>query len=303
VRTADDTLGIYFTQIAKAPLLSRADEQRLGRRMEQGRAAARMLEAGCRLSSDRRHELEARIVDARDAREEFLLANLRLVVSIAKRYQRSGVPLPDLIQEGNLGLLRAVQRFDHRRGLRFSTYATWSIRQAITRAIENTGRVVRLPVRTLEAISQVRRVETWLHDEYGRPPTLAELAAAAGMSPRPLAELLRHSAETVSISAPLRADGEAEIGDVIVDPATVSPLDRAVASLLTEAIRRALCDLGEDEQMVLRMRFGLDGGAPETVQRVGATLGLSPVAVRRIQRRALNKLRHATGVVPELLAG
>jgi RNA polymerase primary sigma factor len=225
------------------------------------------------------------------------------VVSIAKRYQRSGVPLPDLIQEGNLGLLRAVQRFDHRRGLRFSTYATWSIRQAITRAIENTGRVVRLPVRTLEAISQVRRVETWLHDEYGRPPTLAELAAAAGMSPRPLAELLRHSAETVSISAPLRADGEAEIGDVIVDPATVSPLDRAVASLLTEAIRRALCDLGEDEQMVLRMRFGLDGGAPETVQRVGATLGLSPVAVRRIQRRALNKLRHATGVVPELLAG
>ncbi|MGI9079363.1 MAG: sigma-70 family RNA polymerase sigma factor, partial [Acidimicrobiales bacterium] len=287
---ADDSLSIYLRQVARTPLLTAAQERSLGATLEQGWAATRQLGQEPPLSPGQRQELEARVADARAAEREFVRSNLRLVISIARRYQHMGLPLPDLIQEGNLGLMRAVERFDHRRGMRFSTYATWVIRQAITRAIENTGRVIRIPVRALEAIRQLRRAEIWLQEEHGRCPSSAELGAVVGMSAEQVRDLLSHSVDATSLSCdPGPADDD--IDHVIGDQTFASPLDRAMSVLLTEETLRFMEVLDAQERTIVHLRFGLGGGRPVTIQAASETLGLSPLAVRRIQRQALDKLR------------
>src|SRR3954454_1664825 len=219
--TADaDLLRLYLNQIGRYDLLTREDEQRLGRSIDAGRAAARVLgdDPEGALPVDRRRELTAAVKAGQRASKSFVEANLRLVVSVAKRYRSSGFPLLDLVQEGNLGLIHALEKFDFRRGFKFSTYATWWIRQAITRAIANTGRTVRLPVKAGETVASVRRAQTDLESDLGRPPTLAEIATATGLRLGKVEEALTLAHEPLSMSETLTADGDTELGDLIEDP-------------------------------------------------------------------------------------
>jgi RNA polymerase sigma factor (sigma-70 family) len=287
-----DSLDLYLAEIGRHPLLSAADERRLGRVIERGRQARQELDGEPAVTDTRRGELTQMAAEAEAATRSFVASNLRLVVSIAKRYQARGLPLLDLIQDGNLGLIRAVAGFDHRRGFRFSTYAAWPIRQAIVRGIANTGRTIRLPVRTGELATSARRVQAALEVELGRRPTLAEVADALAAAPARVEEALAALPEPLSIHD--RTDGgEGEIGDVIEDDHAVSPLDQVIRSWQLEEMSRALSALEESEYRVLRLRFGLDEQEPATLVEVGRRLDLSGDAAREIQRRAIAKLRHS----------
>jgi RNA polymerase primary sigma factor len=230
--------------------------------------------------------------EAEQAKQELIVANLRLVVSIAKRYQSPGLPLADLVQEGNLGLIHAVEKFDWRKGFKFSTYATWWIRQAITRGIANTGRTIRLPVHAGDQLTRLRKAQASLEVKHGRPATLAELAAELDLPVDKLTDIFRYAGGTLSLSDPLREDGDAELGDVVADPSAASPFDAAAESLLPDEVARLLAPLDERERTIIRLRYGLDRGEPRTLEEVGEAFNLTRERIRQIEARAMSKLRH-----------
>ena len=301
----NEALRLYLQEIGRHPLLSRADEQRLGRVIEAGRTAAGTLERDPSLPEKQRAELCARAVEGERATERFVSANLRLVVSIAKRYQASGLPLLDLVQEGNLGLMHAVEKFDFRKGFKFSTYATWWIRQSITRAIANTGRTIRLPVHAGETVSRVQKVQAGLEADLGRLPTRAELASETGLCPSKVDEALLLACHPLSIFDPLSAEGDAELGDVLEDPDATAALDEVITASLPAQVIGLLGALDERERAVVCLRYGLDRGRPRTLAEVAEACGLTKEGVRQAERRALTKLRlsaRTTGVA-DLIAG
>src|SRR5216683_7342482 len=297
-----DLVRLYLDEIGRYPLLTKDDEVRLSRAIEEGRQAEDEMSGKtgttgttgktARVPAARARELRRAVKDGEVATQSFINANLRLVVSIAKKYQSSDMPLLDLVQEGNLGLMHAVEKFDWRKGFKFSTYATWWIRQAITRGIANTGRTVRLPVHAGDLLTRVTKARGRLEGQLGRRPTVAELAADLEVAEEKVTVILRQAAEPLSLSDPLREDGDAELGDVVEDRSAVSPFDAAAASLLPDEIARLLAPLDEREREILRLRFGLDRGEPRTLEEVGEHFNLTRERIRQIEARAMSKLRH-----------
>jgi len=284
---------LYLTDIGQYPLLTKDDEVSLSQVIEAGREAEEILASPPKgLTPARRRELRRASLRGEQAVQTFVQSNLRLVVSIAKKYQASGLPLLDLIQEGNLGLMHAVEKFDWRKGFKFSTYATWWIRQAITRGIANTGRTIRLPVHAGDTLARVQKAQARLELRFGRPATLAELGQEVELPEDKLVEALRFRAEPLSLSEPLREDGDAELGDVVEDRSVESPFEMAAVGLLPEEIGRLLAPLDEREREILRLRFGLDRGEPRTLEEVGEHFNLTRERIRQIEARAMSKLRH-----------
>ena len=304
-RTGDDEdlVRIYLQDIGQYPLLTKEGEVRLAKEIERGAEAREELESGDPTPAQRR-PLRRRIRAGDAAERTFVLSNLRLVVSIAKRYQASGLPLLDLVQEGNMGLMHAVEKFDWRKGFKFSTYATWWIRQAITRGIANTGRTIRLPVHAGDALVRIQKARQRLESKYGRQPSPAELAVEAEMTEEQVLDAMQFGADPVSLSAPLRDDGAAELGDLVEDRGAINPFDAAAIALLPGDVAGILERLDPREREVLRLRFGLDRGEPRTLEEVGVEFGLTRERIRQIEARALSKLRHpaADRLARELLA-
>ncbi len=291
-RDEEDLVRLYLTDIGQYPLLTKNDEVDLAQAIEARITAEQELRSGSGLTPAKKRELRRKIIAGERAQQTFVQSNLRLVVSIAKKYQASGLPLLDLIQEGNLGLMHAVEKFDWRKGFKFSTYATWWIRQAITRGIANTGRTIRLPVHAGDTLARVQKAQARLELKLGRPATLSELGAEVEMPKDKLIEALRFRAEPLSLSEPLREDGDAELGDVVEDRSAESPFEVAATSLLPEEIGRLLSPLDEREREILRLRFGLDRGESRTLEEVGEHFNLTRERIRQIEARAMSKLRH-----------
>jgi len=292
-RDDEDLVRLYLTDIGQYELLTKDDEVRLAQAIEAGRAASPIIEAGAKgLSRKERTEMVMDIRNGEKATTQFVQSNLRLVVSIAKKYQASGLPLLDLIQEGNLGLMHAVEKFDWRKGFKFSTYATWWIRQAITRGIANTGRTIRLPVHAGDTLARVQKAQARLELQFGRPATLKELGKEVELPEDKLIEALRFRAEPLSLSEPLREDGDAELGDVVEDRSAESPFEVAAVALLPDEIDRLLNPLDQREREILKLRFGLDRGEPRTLEEVGEHFNLTRERIRQIEARAMSKLRH-----------
>jgi RNA polymerase primary sigma factor len=299
LHTADiDDLRLYLEAAAAEPLLSKAEEVELAVAIERGEASEEKLASG-RIRSDRtRHRLQEEVRQARRARRRFILANLRLVVSIAKKYQGQGLSLLDLIQEGNIGLMRGVELFDWRKGFKFSTYATWWIRQAITRAIADRGRQIRIPVHVQERLRKVRQTHDRLVQETGREPTPEEVAKGSGLTLETM-ELLEAAArqEPRSLQEPVGDD--AELGDLVSQIETESPLDAVEDSMLREEIGQAVeTTLDPVERQVVALRYGLGNGRTMSLREVGEAVGVSAETVRKVEREALRKLRES-----ELLEG
>jgi RNA polymerase primary sigma factor len=290
----DDILRRYLREIGDHALLTAADEVALGHAMHAGQAAEAALEAptAARLDADTRAALEAAVEAGNAARTRFIQANLRLVVSIAKRYQAAGLPLLDLVQEGNLGLMRAVERFEPDRGCKFSTYATWWIRQSIARAIADKARTIRVPVHMLDTVRRVEKAIARIQ-ERGEAPTVEALAAATGLSTEVVAEARNVVRDPVSLQAPLGDDGE--LADVVTDAHADGPFEAAVVSMAQSSVQSALARLAPREQEVLRLRFGLEGSEPQTLEQVGRTFRLTRERIRQIEAKAMTKLRHPTG--------
>jgi RNA polymerase primary sigma factor len=293
---SSDPVRMYLKEIGKAKLLTAAEEVVLARCVEQGlEASGRLVEC----------EDESALIDDRDRvgrderlRREGLVAkrilvesNLRLVVSIAKRYRNRGMAFLDLIQEGNLGLMRAVDKFDYTKGFKFSTYATWWIRQAITRAIADQARTIRIPVHMVDTINKVMRAQRQLLQDYGREPTVDEVAARAEMTPGRVREILKVSQETVSLEQPMGED-DFSLSDLIEDEAAIAPSEAAARAMLNEAVNEALSELSERERRVVRLRFGLDDGEMRTLEEVGREFGVTRERIRQIESKTLAKLRH-----------
>ncbi len=292
-RDEEDLVRLYLTDIGQYPLLTKDDEVRLAQTIEAGVAAAGEMEAAGRaLTPARKRELRRAVRQGQDAERTFVQSNLRLVVSIAKKYQASGLPLLDLIQEGNLGLMHAVEKFDWRKGFKFSTYATWWIRQAITRGIANTGRTIRLPVHAGDTLARLQKARVRLELKFGRPATIAELAEDVELPEERVVEALRFAAEPLSLSEPLREDGDAELGDLVQDRGAESPFEVAAVALLPDEISRLLSPLDEREREIVRLRYGLDRGEPRTLEEVGEHFNLTRERIRQIEARAMSKLRH-----------
>jgi len=290
-RDDEDLVRLYLNDIGQYPLLTKEDEVRLAQAIEKGKEAAEELDGDSELSPTRKRELRRAVNKGRDAERTFVQSNLRLVVSIAKGYQNRGLPLLDLIQEGNLGMMHAVEKYDWRQGFKFSTYATWWIRQAITRGIATTGRTVRLPVRMGETISRLQKASRKLEQKYGRLPTLAELAAEVEMPEDKVNEALQFAPEPLSLSNPLREDGDAELEDVVPDRGGDDPFVVAATALLPEEISRLLAPLSKREREILKLRFGLDRGEPRTLEEVREYFNVSRERIRQIEAKALAKLR------------
>ena len=289
-----DLLQLYLNDIGKHPLLTREDELRLGELTRAGQAAAaRLSQAGVAVDPVRRKELEAIAGAGADAACKFVQANLRLVVSVAKRYRSSSLPLLDLIQEGNFGLIEAVERFDPSRGFRFSTYATWWIRQTISRGISNTSRTIRLPVHAGDQLTAIRVASADFEARTGRPPRLDEVAQAVTLPTNKVKELLPHVVDPVSLSEHIN-DAEGELGELVEDARSAPPDQAVFESMLPGQVRQMLAALDPREQEVIRLRYGLDRGRSRSMDEVGAVLDLSRQAVRQIETRALTKLRRAS---------
>jgi len=286
-----DTVRLYLKEIGRVSLLTGEDERELAQRIEAGQLALGRMQDE-ELPTWERRRLQRIVGDGEVARAQLIQANLRLVVSIAKRYVGRGMLLLDLVQEGNLGLMRAVEKFDHTKGFKFSTYATWWIRQAITRGIANTGRTIRLPVHAGDTLARLQKARARLELKYGRPATLSELAAEVEMPEDKVTEALRFAAEPLSLSEPLREDGDAELGDIVEDRSAESPFEVAATALLPAEIEKLLSPLDERERQILALRFGLDRGEPRTLEEVGEYFNLTRERIRQIEARAMSKLRH-----------
>jgi RNA polymerase sigma factor (sigma-70 family) len=286
-----DLVRIYLDEIGRYPLLTKEDEVRLARAIEIGREAETGL-SGAQLAAVKRRELRRALREGEDATQTFINANLRLVVSIAKKYQSSDMPLLDLIQEGNLGLIHAVEKFDWRKGFKFSTYATWWIRQSIGRGIDNSSRTIRLPVHAGDQVRRLLRIRGNLEGELGRAPTPEELADAMQLPADQVRELLRHATDPVSLDSPIGTEGDTELGDIVADLSSASPFEVVAAGLLGEEIDKLLRPLDAREREILRLRYGLDRGDPRTLEEVGDALHLTRERIRQIERQALSKLRH-----------
>ena len=293
---AADLVRVYLNGIGKTALLTAADEVELAKRIEAGLYAQHTLDrgttaAGGRLSPTRKRDLAVVVRQGFLARQHLLEANLRLVVSLAKRYTGRGMPLLDLIQEGNLGLIRAMEKFDYAKGFKFSTYATWWIRQAITRGMADQSRTIRLPVHLVEQVNKLARIKRELHQQLGREATDEELALESGIPEAKIADLLDHSRDPVSLDMPVGNDEEAPLGDFIEDADATDAESAVISGLLHSDVRSVLGTLDEREQQVIRLRYGLDDGQPRTLDQIGKLFGLSRERVRQIEREVMGKLR------------
>lgn len=287
-----DAIGMYLDSVSGNELLTAEDEVRLARSMEAGRRARSRLDTATGLDSSERARLYRLVREGEDARSEFIRCNLRLVVSIAKRYTGRGLELLDLVQEGNLGLIRAVEKFDWRKGFKFSTYATWWIRQAVTRGLGNQGRTIRLPVHMVDVVRTVQETVLSLGERLRRSPTREEIADASGLDPDRVDLALAAPGETVSLERPVGSDGDAELGDFVEDGGVVDPFELVVEASARDQIGSAMAMLEEEERVVIALRYGLDGAAPRTLSDVGKVFELTREKVRSIEGRALAKLRH-----------
>jgi RNA polymerase primary sigma factor len=289
----DDAVGLYFAEMSEVPLLTHDEEVALAKRLEQGKEAHRCL-ANNGHNPEERTRLEQLIEQGQKARENLVEANTRLVVSVAKKYRGMGMPFLDLIQAGNEGLLKAVDRFDYRRGHKFSTYATWWIRQAVTRSLSDQGRTIRLPIHLSDRIRRVLKVAQRIEQEIGRKPTPEEIAEEIKeLDPQKARWLLRVSRRSISLDKPIGDEEDAgELGDFIVDETAPSPIQVTEKRLLRESLERMLADLTPREARVLRLRFGLNGDHAHTLKEVGDRIGVTRERVRQIEGKALRKLRH-----------
>ena len=288
----DDVVHLYLSDVGRRALLTKDDEARLAKLIEAGVDARRQLRDRGGASSERRRALCRAVRAGDDARRRFVEANLRLVVSIAKKYQASGVPLDDLVQDGNLGLIRAVAKFDWRKGFKFSTYATWWIRQGIQRGIARTAHTIRLPIRANEQLLLARKTWARLGAELRRTPTLGEVAAELELPEHDVGVILRRGIDPVSLSEPLSADSDAELADVVADRSAALAVEAAATALLPREVARLLAPLAAREREILTLRFGLDGGEPRTLEEVGRHFNLTRERIRQLQARAMCKLRH-----------
>src|SRR5215207_8186505 len=289
---AADLVRVYLNGIGKTALLNAQQEVELAKRIEAGVFARHMLDTTPSLPAAKIGDLKAIVRDGERARRHLLEANLRLVVSLAKRYTGRGMPLLDLIQEGNLGLIRAMEKFDYTKGFKFSTYATWWIRQAITRGMADQARTIRLPVHLVEQVNKLARIKRDMHQRLGREATHEELAAESGIAVEKVADLLDHARDPVSLDMPVGSEEEAPLGDFIEDAEAMSAENAVISELLHMDIRHVLATLDEREQQVIRLRFGLDDGQPRTLDQIGKLFGLSRERVRQIEREVMAKLRN-----------
>jgi RNA polymerase primary sigma factor len=294
--TTSDGVRMYLREIGQVDLLTGDDERRLAQLIERGQLAAARIDAaatdGPALTDAESRQLLRIVRHGERAKSELTQANLRLVVSIAKRYSGRGMQLLDLIQEGNLGLMRAVDKFDHSKGFKFSTYATWWIRQAITRSIADQARTIRIPVHMVEHMNRVIRAKRQLHQELEREPTIDELALRVQLEPDRVRELLRISLDPLSLDSPIGEEDESNLGDFIEDSSTDGPADAATRVMLTQAVGAVLGELSDREQEIVRLRFGLDGGQAKTLEEVGKEFGVTRERIRQIEAKTLAKLRH-----------
>ena len=291
--SSDDTVGLYLKEMARVPLLTTEEEVELAKRLEAGNSArAELARAGNTVDEETRRSLEVIVEDGKAARDHLIKANTRLVVSIAKKYMGRGVHFLDLIQEGNLGLMKAVEKFDYTRGYRFSTYATWWIRQTITRAIADQGRTIRVPVHMSDRIRRLYKTARQLEQENGRKPTPEEIAARMDLEPRKVQWMLKVSWRPMSLERPVGEEEDSELGSFIEDLTTPTPTQSAYQNLLREKVEEVLGTLTAREARILRLRFGLQNGRSYTLEEVGQKFGLTRERIRQIEGKALRRLRH-----------
>ncbi len=294
--SSDDPVGLYFRQMAQEPLLTAEEEISLARRIEEGLRAQEKIDELIEQNPDTDRNLigvlRVRAEDGQAAREHLGRANTRLVVSIAKRYMGQGLPFPDLIQEGNVGLMRAVDKYDYARGNRFSTYATWWIRQAITRALAQKTRTIRIPLHMTERIRQMYRTAQNLEQHLGRRPTPEEIAEEMDLPVDGVRGMMDASQHAIALERPVGEDGDSEFGDFIEDEDSPSPVDAATQHLLQETIEEVLSELTPRQSHILRLRFGLGGGEPHTLEEIANKFGLSRERIRQLEKEALRRLRH-----------
>jgi len=295
VGSTADTVRMYLKEIGRVDLLTVDDERRLAQAIDEGNRAAMEIDAehdGVVISHEDQRRMMRTVTAGQRAKSELIQANLRLVVSIAKRYSGRGMQFLDLIQEGNLGLMRAVDKFDHTKGFKFSTYATWWIRQAITRSIADQARTIRIPVHMVESMNRVLRMQRQMHQELEREPTLDELADRCGLALDKIREILRISQDPLSLDSPVGEEDDSNLADFIEDLTADAPADMATKRMLTQAVELALGELSEREQEIVRMRFGLDDGQARTLEDVGKEFGVTRERIRQIEAKTLAKLRH-----------
>ena len=287
-----DPVRMYLKEIGRVNLLTAQEEVSLAQRIEKGVFAEQKLEDRSKLGEDELRQLRWEVIDGHRAKRHLVEANLRLVVSIAKRYVGRGMAFLDLIQEGNLGLIRAVEKFDYAKGFKFSTYATWWIRQAITRAIADQARTIRIPVHMVETINKLARIQRQLLQDLGREPTADEIAEQMEVTTEKVREIQKISQEPVSLETPIGEEEDSHLGDFIEDSDAVVPLEKASFRLLQEQLESVLHTLDERSREVIRLRFGLDDGQPRTLEEVGKKFGVTRERIRQIESKTLSKLRH-----------
>lgn len=290
---SDDTVGLYLKEMSRVPLLTLDEEQFLAKRIEAGRAAKiELAKSENDFSADRKDQIRVLIKDGEQAWEHLIKANTRLVVSVAKRYMGRGVPFLDLIQEGNLGLMKAVEKFDYTRGYRFSTYATWWIRQSITRSIADQGRTIRIPVHMIDRIRELYKVSHALEQKLGRKPVVEEIAKDMDLDVRKVQWMMRVSWIPLSLETPVGDEEDSELGMFVEDEDTPSPMEATYKSMLRDKIDEVLNTLSPREARILRLRFGLESGRAYTLEEVGEKFGLTRERIRQIEGKALRQLRH-----------
>jgi RNA polymerase primary sigma factor len=287
---AGDTIGLYLTQVGKVPLLEREEEIELAKRIERGREASAELVKGS-LSKKKKAILKSLIEDGLAAREHLLLANVRLVFSVAKKYSGRGIPILDLVQEGHIGLMRATKKYDYRRGHKFSTYATWWIRQAVSRYVADKGRTIRLPVHMGDRINKMLRARHRIIQNLGHEPTPEEVAKELDETPEDVAEMLKYAQRAISLDSPVNDEDDSTLADYIEDIEALDPVELTTQQLLSEHVNRMLAEIPPREARILRLRFGLSGGHAHTLNEIGEKLGITRERVRQIETQARNRIR------------